>query len=141
MIAGAPFGLSILAGHVPSFLYVGLIWAAFAAYLFITRPGERARVARQAAIAAAVGLALAAVQLVPFIQFSLASERLAVADFEFATDYSLPPAHLVMLGRAGVLRRADAAGLLSAPTFQELHTTPGCWPCWASPWRCAGRRG
>ena len=120
VIAGAPFGLSLLAGHVPSFLYVGLIWAAFAAFLFITRAGERALVARQAGIAAAVGLALAAVQLVPFIQFSLASERLAVADYAFATDYSLPPAHLATLIAPEFFGEPTRVGYWSVPTFEEL---------------------
>ncbi len=120
VVAGAPFGLSLLAGHVPSFLYVGLVWAAFAAYLIITRPGQRLLVARQAATAAVVGLALAAVQLVPFLQFSLSSERLAVADYAFATDYSLPPAHLVTLLVPEFFGEPTSVGYWSVPTFEEL---------------------
>jgi hypothetical protein len=120
VVAGVPFGLSLLAGHVPSFLYVGLVWAAFVAYLVITRPGERLFVARQAAVAAAVGLALAAVQLVPFLQFSLSSERLAVADYAFATDYSLPPAHLVTLLVPEFFGEPIQVGYWSVPTFEEL---------------------
>lgn len=120
VLAGVPFALSLLAGHVPSFLYVGLIWAAFAAYLFAARPGERAIVARTAVVAAAVGLALAAVQLVPFLQFSLASGRVAEADFEFATDYSLPPAHLITLVVPEFFGEPTRVGYWSVPTFEEL---------------------
>ena len=39
VVAGGPWGLAVLAGHVPSFLYVGMIWAAFVAYLLLTRAG------------------------------------------------------------------------------------------------------
>lgn len=119
-LAGVPFALSLLAGHVPSFLYVGLIWAAFATYLFLTRPGDRLLVARTALITAAVGLALAAVQLVPFLQFSAASGRVAEADFEFATDYSLPPAHLVTLIVPEFFGEPLRVGYWSVPTFEEL---------------------
>ncbi len=120
VLAGAPFGLAILAGHIPSFLYVGLIWAAFVAYLLLTRPGERRVVLRAALVSAAVGLALAAVQLVPFLQFSLASERLATADYAFATDYSLPPAHLITLLVPEFFGEPLRVGYWSVPTFEEL---------------------
>ncbi|HQF69970.1 MAG TPA: hypothetical protein PLH39_01685, partial [Promineifilum sp.] len=40
VVAGAPFGLAILAGHIPSFLYVGIIWAAFVVYLLLAPPDD-----------------------------------------------------------------------------------------------------
>ena len=58
----------------------------FVIYLLITEKGRRWLILRQAAIMLIVGLALAAIQLAPFLQFSLGSERLAEADYEFATD-------------------------------------------------------
>lgn len=120
VIAGVPMGLALLAGHIPSFLYVGMIWGLFVLYLFITENGRRWLVVRQAAIMFAVGLALAAVQLVPFLQFSLASERLAEADYNFATDYSLPPAHLVTLLVPEYFGEPTRVGYWSVPTFEEL---------------------
>ena len=120
VLAGVPFALSLLAGHVPSFLYVGLIWAAFAAYLFLTHRSDRLLVVRTALIAAAVGLALAAVQLVPFLQFSATSGRVAEADYAFATDYSLPPAHLVTLIVPEFFGEPLRVGYWSVPTFEEL---------------------
>ena len=120
VLAGLPFGLAILAGHLPSFLYVGLIWGLLALYLLWTNPGRRGLVVRQAAIMAVVGLGLAAVQLVPFVQFSLASERLATADYEFATDYSLPPAHLITLLLPEFFGEPTRVGYWSVPTFEEL---------------------
>lgn len=120
VVAGVPFALSILAGHIPSFLYVGLIWAAFAIYLFISRPKERVVVARTAVIAGIMGLALATVQLVPFLQFSATSGRVAEADYAFATDYSLPPAHLITLLVPEFFGEPLRVGYWSVPTFEEL---------------------
>lgn len=120
IIAGLPFGLAILAGHLPSFLYVGIIWAAFALYLWLTAASNRWRVVRQAAIMLVVGLGLAAVQLAPFLQFSLTSGRVAEADYQFATDYSLPPAHLVTLLVPEFFGEPTRVGYWSVPTFEEL---------------------
>lgn len=120
VVAGVPFALAVLAGHIPSFLYVGMIWAAFAAFLFITRRDARTTVIRAAVIAGIVGLALAAVQLAPFLQFSATSGRVAEADYEFATDYSLPPAHLVTLLVPGFFGEPLRVGYWSVPTFEEL---------------------
>lgn len=120
VVAGVPLALALLAGHVPSFLYVALIWAAFAAYLLLTEPGRRALVVRQTAVMLLVGLALAAVQLAPFVEFSLASERVAAADYEFATDYSLPPAHLITLLVPEFFGEPTRVGYWSVPTFEEL---------------------
>ena len=120
VVAGAPFGLALLAGHIPSFLYVGLIWAAFVGYLLLTRPGARRRVVGVAGLSATVGLALAAVQLVPFLQFSLVSGRVATADYAFATDYSFPPAHLITLLVPEFFGEPLRVGYWSVPTFEEL---------------------
>ena len=120
VVAGVPFALSLLAGHIPSFLYVGIIWAAFAAYLLIIRPGARYAIFRTIAIAGIVGLGLAAVQLVPFLQFSATSGRVAEADYSFATDYSLPPAHLITLLLPEFFGEPLRIGYWSVPTFEEL---------------------
>lgn len=120
IIAGTPMGLAILAGHIPSFLYVGMIWGAFAVYLFITRRRERWLVVRTTMIALVVGFALAAVQLVPFLQFSATSGRIAEADYEFATDYSFPPAHLITLLVPEFFGEPLEVGYWSVPVFEEL---------------------
>ena len=120
VVAGGPWGLAVLAGHVPSFLYVGLIWGAFVLYLLLTRPGARRWVVGVAVVSAGVGLALAAVQLVPFLQFSLGSGRVATADYAFATDYSFPPAHLITLLVPEFFGEPLRVGYWSVPTFEEL---------------------
>ncbi|MFN2136665.1 MAG: hypothetical protein ACK2UK_11965, partial [Candidatus Promineifilaceae bacterium] len=125
VVAGLPLGMALLAGHIPSFLYVGMIWALFALFLFLVEGGRRWLVGRQAAIALILGLALAAVQLAPFLQFSLASERLAGADYQFAIDYSLPPAHLITLLVPEFFGEPTRVGYWSVPTFEELSYYAG----------------
>lgn len=177
VMAGLPFGLSILAGHYPSFLYVGLIWGAYGIFLWHTNGhsdkrdfspprwegheelpksqsepdtpaitggnssyfhkiasflrglgalavpfflGKRFRVLRQGGMMALVGLGLAAASWLPFVQFSLATERVAAADYNFATDYSLPPAHLITLLVPEFFGEPTRLGYWSVPTFEEL---------------------
>lgn len=120
VVAGLPLGLALLAGHIPSFLYMAMIWGAFVLYLLVIEKRRRGLVIRQSIIMLVVGLALSAVQLAPFLQFSLASERLAEADYEFATDYSLPPAHLVTLVVPEFFGEPLRTGYWSVPTFEEL---------------------
>ena len=144
VLASVPFGLSVLAGHYPSFLYVGLIWGAYGVYLWLTKGEElvhgvyavantprhvpRATILRQAVIIALIGLALAAVHLLPFVQFSLATERVAAADYEFATDYSLPPAHLLTLLVPEFFGEPTRIGYWSVQTFEELSYYAGILP-------------
>jgi hypothetical protein len=120
VLAGMPLGLAILSGHIPSFLYAGLILVAFGTYLFVTERERRRLVIRQGLLMVIVGLALAAVQLVPFLQVGLSTQRVAAADFEFATDYSLPPAHLVTLVVPEFFGEPLRIGYWSVPTFEEL---------------------
>ena len=120
VIAGLPFGLALLAGHIPSFLYVAMIWGAFVCYMLMNERGRRGLVLRQAAIMLLAGLGLAAVQLAPFLQFSLVSGRAAEADYAFATDYSLPPAHLITLMVPEFFGEPLRSGYWSVPTFEEL---------------------
>jgi hypothetical protein len=125
VVAGAPVGLAILAGHTPSFLIIGAIWLAFVLYFLIEGRGRRRLLARQAAVLALVGAGLAAVQLLPFAQLSLASERVAGSDFEFASGYSLPPAHLVTLLLPEFFGEPTQIGYWSVPTFEELNYYAG----------------
>ncbi|HEX6384168.1 MAG TPA: hypothetical protein VF177_05825 [Anaerolineae bacterium] len=128
VLAGLPFGLAILAGHLPSFLYIGLIWAAFALYLLFTCKERRWLVVRAAAAMALIGFGVAAIQLAPFIEFSLVSQRVAEASFTFATDYSLPPAHLITLIIPEFFGEPTRVGYWSVPTFEELTYYAGLLP-------------
>jgi hypothetical protein len=154
VLAGVPFGLAILAGHTTSLLYVGLIWGLWAGYLVIGDWGlgigdwrseievsnrqslisNLRLVARQFLIAAAVGLLLSAVQLLPLFQFSLVSSRAAAPTFEFAAAYSWPPAHLVTLLVPEFFGEPLRAGYWSVPNFEELTYYAGALPLLALLW-------
>jgi len=135
VLAGVPFGLAVLAGHTTSLLYVGLVWVAWAVYLGMgdrrpeTADSEKLNrqspvssllVARQFLIAALVGLLLSGVQLLPLAQFALESSRAGGADFDFASAYSFPPAHLVTLLVPEFFGEPTHAGYWSVPNFEEL---------------------
>jgi hypothetical protein len=127
LIAAVPLALAILAGHITSLLYVSLIWGIFVIYLLITRP-DRWLVIRQAAIMAGVALALSAVQLASLVQFTLLSTRATTPSFEFATDYSLPLAHLITILLPEYFGEPVRAGYWSVPTFAELALYAGILP-------------
>ncbi len=159
VIAGVPLGLAILAGHTTSLIYVGIIWVIFVLYLGIgrleigdwrlknvTSPQSLISnlflVGRQFLIAFAVGLLLSAVQLLPLLQFSQVSTRTAAPSFEFASAYSLPPAHLLTLLVPEFFGEPLRAGYWSVPNFEELTYYAGVLPLLALllVWRRPDRR-
>jgi hypothetical protein len=125
VIAGLALGLAILAGHVSSLLYVGLIWLAFALYLALTE-GKWLHIARQIAIAGVVGMALAAAQLLPFIQFVGLSTRAASDAAEYGLR-SLPPFHLITFLVPGYFGD-PTIGYWSVDNFGELTYYVGMLP-------------
>jgi hypothetical protein len=125
VISGLVFGMAVLAGHVSSLLYVGLIWLAFAFYLALTG-GRWLHVARQTVIAGLVGLALGAVQLLPFIQFAGLSTRAGETAAEYGL-WSLPPAHLITLFLPGYFGD-PTVGYWSVDNFGELTYYVGMLP-------------
>lgn len=127
IIAGAPFGLAILAGHTTSLLYVGLIWLAFVLYLAV-QTRQWWLVARQVILAGVVGLALSGVQTAPLVQFSLESSRASAPSLEFASAYSFPPSHLITLLIPDYFGEPTRAGYWSAPNFEELTYYAGVLP-------------
>ncbi len=123
--AGGTVGLAILAGHTPSFLIIVTIWLAFVTYFLFAERDRWRLLARQGALMLLTGLGLAAVQLLPFAQLSLASQRLAGSDFDFASGFSLPPAHLVTLLLPEFFGEPTQIGYWSVPTFEELSYYAG----------------
>jgi hypothetical protein len=102
VLGGLPVGLSILAGHTASFLYVALGLALYTVFCAWERWREErsAKAAMhslaQAGVMLVVGLALAAVQILPMIELVAHSIR-QTADYDFAARFSWPPGHLVSL--------------------------------------------
>lgn len=148
VVAGLPFALAILAGNTGILLYVGLIAIAYTLFLAISPAelgsarsvsgGERRAqsgfgrrfvyVTRQFLVAVVIALALSAVQLLPFLQFAATSGRAAAASFDFASSYSLPPAHLITLLIPDYFGEPLQAGYWSVPLFEELVYYAGVLP-------------
>lgn len=118
IIAGVPFALAILAGHSTSLLYVSLIWIAVVVYHFLQ--GDRRSALTRFLVAALVGVGISGIQLLPFLQFAVASSRSASASFAFATDYSWPPAHLITLLVPEFFGEPTVLGYWSVPVFEEM---------------------
>jgi hypothetical protein len=100
VVGGLPVGLSILAGHTASFIYVALGLSAYA--LFYARLSWRS--GRPAwphllrlTLMLATGTALAAVQILPLTELMARSIRQATANYDFATRFSWPPGYLLTL--------------------------------------------
>jgi hypothetical protein len=127
VIGGLPLGLAILAGHTTSLIYVGLAWLAFALFLAITTR-RWPLIARQVVIAGLTALALSAIQVIPLVEFSRVSTRAAKPTFEFASAYSLPPAHLITLLIPDYFGEPTRAGYWSVPNFEELTYYVGLLP-------------
>ncbi|MGF1504624.1 MAG: hypothetical protein ACFB51_05740 [Anaerolineae bacterium] len=126
LVAAVPVGLAVLAGHTTSLLYAGLAGLAFAIYLALEN--DPLMVGRQAVVMGAAGVAVAAVQAIPLAEFSLRSARAAQAGFEFATQFSLPPAHLITLIVPEFFGEPTRAGYWSVPNFEELTLYAGMLP-------------
>ncbi len=107
VLGGLPTGLSILAGHTASFIYVALGLMVYAAFCAWENWREERRAARKAAAAILplawvgvmllVGLALAAVQLLPMLELVVRSTRQASPSYDFAARFSWPPGYLLTL--------------------------------------------
>lgn len=127
VVAGLPWAMTILAGHISSLLYVGLIWAAFTLYqALVTRHARR--VVHQVMIAGLVGTALSGVQLLPLLQLSRLAARATDTTFEFATAYSLPPWQLLTLLIPNLFGEPVQSGYWGTPTFEELTYYVGVLP-------------
>jgi hypothetical protein len=102
VLGGLPVGLSILAGHTASFLYVALGLAAYAVFCAweCWREERSARAAAlpllQSSVILVVGLALAAVQVLPMVELVMQSIRQG-SGYDFAARFSWPPGHLLTL--------------------------------------------
>jgi hypothetical protein len=103
VVGGLPVGLAILAGHTASFIYVALGLLAYVAFCGWERwraePSARAVVlpVAWAGVMLLVGLALAAVQLLPMAELTLRSTRQVSPSYEFAARFSWPPGYLLTL--------------------------------------------
>lgn len=103
VVGGLPVGLSILAGHTATFVYVALGLVAYAVFCAREHWQEECSVRAAvfpvvtAGVMFTVGLALAAVQLLPTVELVLHSTRQADPSYDFAARFSWSPGYLLTL--------------------------------------------
>jgi hypothetical protein len=109
VVGGLPVGLSILAGHTATFIYVALglaVYAAFCAWENWQNSQETRSLPRSlvsltplawAGVMLLVGVALSAVQLLPLAELAMHSTRQADSSYDFAARFSWPPGYLLTL--------------------------------------------
>ncbi|MDF1512936.1 MAG: hypothetical protein P1S60_03905 [Anaerolineae bacterium] len=91
-------GLSILAGHTATFIYIALIAFAYTVFLTWQYPTEkRFTYLWMAFVMGCLGLLLAGVQLLPTLHLLSSSTRLDTADYTFASRFSWPAGYLITL--------------------------------------------
>ena len=140
VLGGLPVALSLLAGHTASFLYVGLVLAAYALYLAW-------RAWRQAPTPASgwaslrtgllpllltgtmvlTGLGLAAVQLLPTWELVRHSVR-QEASYTFAAQYAWPPGYLLTLLVPNFFGEPVRAGYWGVEIYTEFIFYTGLLP-------------
>ncbi len=102
IIGGVPVGLSILAGHTATFLYVSLGLAGYVLFCTwehsqIKQPASTPKAPLAlAGLMVLTGLALAAVQLLPLVEMVSRSTRQSPG-YDFAARFSWPPGYLLTL--------------------------------------------
>jgi len=112
LAAGLALGLSCLGGHPQMFMYVGLMTAAYVVARGLSRAvatsivGRLTRLVRVGAVAGAVGLGLAAAQLLPTLDFLRIAHRAVTIG---------PESYQAYLGRA--FQPVQLAGLLLPHPF------------------------
>jgi len=134
ILGGLPVGLSILAGHTASFIYVALGLAAYAAFYAWER-GREGRSVRAAAfplgltcVMSLVGLALAAVQILPAMELVMRSARRATSGYDFAARFSWPPGYLLTLLAPNFFGQPSRMGYWGDGVYDEFIFYVGVLP-------------
>jgi hypothetical protein len=127
VLGALPWAAALLAGHVTSMAYLGMLWAGFV-LLLLTEADDRPRLLRQVAIMGGLGTLLAAVQLVPLVELAGLSQRAAEMTFEQAVRWSLPPVQTVTLLLPEFFGEPTTLGYWGALSFEELTIYAGLLP-------------
>ncbi len=102
-VAAIATALAILSPSYQMAYYLGMLAGGFAIYLAFRRWNDGERLDRRTALirlgfaagAALLGLVIAAVQLMPFLQYLPYGARGTARGYEYATSYSMPPEELI----------------------------------------------
>ena len=134
LVGGGLTGLSILAGHSASFVLVALalgLYGLFKAWVR-WREEERPRAAVlplvKLGVVLLVGVGLAAVQLLPTLQYVALSSRQAGAGIDFATRFSWPPGYLITLLVPNFFGEPAQTGYWGGEIYDEVIFYVGVLP-------------
>jgi hypothetical protein len=92
---GMALWLGLLAGHAQTAFYGGLLLAMYVVFRVFQETGSRSRHATLVCVSVALGVGLAAIQLLPTAELMLSSQRSGGVDYDFAMTYSLWPWRLI----------------------------------------------
>jgi hypothetical protein len=135
-------GMSILAGHTATFVYVALMWGVYTLHLaWQAGRGKVARLLARATTMGILGIALAAVQLLPLLQQLSSSTRMGAPDYEFASRFSWPGGYLLTLLVPNFFGEPVRTGYWGVEVYDELIFYVGVLPLLlaAIAWRVRGR--
>ena len=132
-------GMSILAGHTATFVYVAVMLGAYALHLVDWNDARRFLLS--ALVMGVSGVALAAVQLVPLLVNLASSSRAGTVDYEFASRFSWPVSYLVTLLVPNFFGEPVRTGYWGEGVYDELIFYVGILPLMlaAIAWREGGR--
>jgi Bacterial membrane protein YfhO len=103
ILSGVPLALGLLSGHTATCLLLYMMLGIYTLYEAVVvykqdrRWGAGTRVLGLAVVAVLTSLALAAIQYLPFLNFSQLSVRASDPSLDFAARFSLPIGHLITL--------------------------------------------
>jgi hypothetical protein len=160
---GLSLGLGLLAGHAQTACYGGMLLAAYLVFRAGQEGGEQgARGKTQEAggrrqeagshpksafhtlalfgLAALLGVALAAVQLLPTAELMLQSQRSAGFDVEFAMTYSLWPWRLITFAAPDFFGNPGRGDYWGYPNYWEGAGYVGLLPLMLAAWAVLGRK-
>jgi len=134
VVAGLPFGLSVLAGHIASVAYVALGLVAYSAF-HAWKGWQKRHTARAtmlpllwATVILLVGVGVAAAQLLPTAELVNHSTRQAEANYGFAARFSWPPGHLLTLLVPNFFGEPTQTGYWSDGIYDEFIFYIGILP-------------
>jgi len=130
---GIAFGMQLLAGHAQTTWYGGLMVGAYAVWVAARRQrGEPvARRVRGLALAGAgaiLGALIAAIQLVPTLEYFTQSSRSEGLSFEVTANLSYPPLQLLTLLNPNFFGTPADGSYLAGAMFFENHAYIGFVP-------------
>lgn len=122
-------GMAALAGHTATFIYVGLLLAAYTLYLAWRRnAASRLRFLSLAAAMGVSGLALAAIQVLPLASLLATSTRLNGSDYVFASRFSWPAGYLITLLVPNFFGEPVRTGYWGDGVYEEMIYYVGVLP-------------